>query len=73
MHADRQRLDLCLPLLLQHLLVRAEPARLREQAIPLNPSRLFSITPRSAFTPHSYGRDTYFTPADYVFYTWTLM
>ncbi|GAA6012187.1 hypothetical protein JCM10207_002752 [Rhodosporidiobolus poonsookiae] len=32
---------------------------------------LFSSNTYGALQPHSYGRDTYFTPASYVFYTWT--
>ncbi|GAA6043856.1 hypothetical protein JCM8097_001190 [Rhodosporidiobolus ruineniae] len=34
---------------------------------------LFSSNTYGALQPHSYGRDTYFTPADYVFYTWTII
>ncbi|GAA5912752.1 hypothetical protein JCM6882_005779 [Rhodosporidiobolus microsporus] len=32
---------------------------------------LFSSNTYGAFQPHSAGRETYFTPASYVFYTWT--
>ncbi|GAA5878512.1 hypothetical protein JCM8547_008436 [Rhodosporidiobolus lusitaniae] len=34
---------------------------------------LFSSNTYGAFQPHAAGRDTYFTPASYVFYTWTLI
>ncbi|GAA5968830.1 hypothetical protein JCM8115_006467 [Rhodotorula mucilaginosa] len=34
---------------------------------------LFSTNIYSAFKPYGFGRDTYFTPASYVFYTWTLI
>ncbi|BGP18486.1 hypothetical protein JCM10213_001198 [Rhodosporidiobolus nylandii] len=34
---------------------------------------LFSSNTYGALAPHSSGRDTYFTPAPYVFWTWTII